>query len=239
MSGRQRLWPVLLAAAVALAILMALGVWQVKRLAWKEGLIAKLEANAAAPPVDLAEAMRLKDGGSNIEFLKVSFRAAYVPGPPLKMIATADGGPGWIIISPAVTADGSAVLIDRGAVPDQHLAEVRTPEGEAGLTGIVRLHDAARGYFDPVNDPARRTWYWWDVAAMYQSAGFAADAKPLPFVVQLLPGPGASAYPRPAEPSANLRNNHLGYAITWFGLAAVLVVMTGFYIRAQMKKSSA
>lgn len=239
MTGPCRIWPVLLASTVALAILVWLGVWQVQRLAWKEALIARLDANVAGDPVDIGVAADRLAAGETVEFFKVRFNAGYLPEDALKLIGSVDGGPGWTIVSPALTADGRAILIDRGQVPDQRLADVQTPSGEMDVTGVIRLHDAAKGYFDPVNDPARRMWYWWDVPAMYAAAGFAAGAKPFPFVVQLLPEPGTSAFPRPPEPKANLRNNHLGYAITWFGLAAVLVVMTGLYIRGLMKKSSA
>lgn len=239
MTTRRRVWPVLVTSAVALIILLSLGVWQVNRLAWKEALIARLDANAAGDPVTLGAVQERLAAGETVEFVKVRFDATYLPDKVMKLIGSVDGGPGWTIVSPAVTPDGLAVMVDRGLVPDNRLGDVQTPAGALQLTGVVRLHDAGKGYFDPANDPAGGTWYWWDVPAMYASAGFADGARPLPFVVQLLPEPGASAYPRPPEPKAHLRNNHLGYAITWFGLAAVLVVMTGFYVRALMNKSTA
>jgi len=84
---------------------------------------------------------------------------------------------------------------------------------------------------DPENDPAANLWYWWDVPAMQAASGLAAGAKPFPDVVQLLPSAAAGgAFPRPQEPKANLANNHLGYAITWFGLAATLLGVAGFYV---------
>lgn len=239
MSRRPRVWPVLLAAAAGLVILLGLGTWQVQRLAWKEALLAQLAANAAAAPVDLATAAARAAEGGNAEFLKLQFRATYLPDRSMALISTFDRGPGWTIITPAITGDGRLVLVDRGRVPAGRQTDVPPPAGEVELTGILRRHNGHRGYFDPDNDPASATWYWWDVPAMIAAAKPAADVEAVPFVVQLVRVPGDTTLPQPDEPRATLRNNHLGYAITWFGLAAALVVVTAAYLRTQMKKSAA
>jgi surfeit locus 1 family protein len=95
---------------------------------------------------------------------------------------------------------------------------------------VLRAHDGGQAYFDPANDPAANLWYWWDVKAMLARSGLPKDLKPFPFVVQLLPGTTTAEFPRPEEPKANLANNHLGYAITWFGLALTLLAVSAFYI---------
>ena len=71
---------------------------------------------------------------------------------------------------------------------------------------------------------------WWDLPAMIAASGLPADLKPYPFVVQLLPSSTAAEFPRPDEPKSDLANNHLGYAITWFGLALTLLGVSGFYL---------
>lgn len=225
-----RIWPVLLATAIGLAILVTLGVWQVQRLAWKEGLLAQLAANAAAPPIGLAEAAARAAEGEDIEFVRVAFDATYKHGATMKMIASYDRGQGWTIITPALTQDGFAVIIDRGLIPGDRLERFDTPEGLVKVEGVIRTHARGKGYFDPQNDPKTNLWYWWDVPAMQAASGLAADAKPFPYVVQLLPSAAAGEFPRPQEPKANLANNHLGYAITWFGLAATLLGVAGFYV---------
>jgi len=239
MSRKPRIWPVVVASAAGLAVLLYLGIWQLQRLQWKEGLIAQLAANAAADPVSLEAAGTLRGEGRNIEFLKVRFPATYRNDAGMTMISAIDGGPGWTVITPAVTPAGLAVLVDRGQVPADRLDTISKPEGEIEISGIVRLYPHGKGYFDPDNDSARNAWYWWDVAAMLDASHLPPGVTPVPFVVQLLPGTATAEYPRPPEPKANLRNNHLGYAITWFGLAAVLVAMTALYVSALMKKSSA
>ena len=234
-----RIWPVILATAIGIAMLCGLGIWQVQRLQWKEGLLAQLAAKAAAEPVDLAEAARQQGQGLDTEFLKVRFRAVYVASGELRMISNFDGGPGWTIITPAVTADGRGILVDRGQVPPEKLGNYDTPQGDVEITGVIRRYLNGRGRFDPDNDAAKNQWYWWDIPAMLQAVQFPDSVKPENLVVQILPGTVTGALPRPSEPRANLSNNHLGYAITWFGLALALLAVAVIYLRGQMKKSIA
>lgn len=225
-----RIWPVVIATLVGFAILMSLGVWQVKRLAWKEALLAQLAANAAAPPVDLATALNMSRAGSNVEFVRVKFTGIYKNDAWMKMLSTYDGGQGWTIITPVASSDGWAVIVDRGRLPGQRLESFTRLDGPQELEGVIRTHPYGQGFFDPVNDPKAKMWYWWDVKGMLAASGLPADLKPFPFEVQLLPSSTTVEFPRPEEPKADLANNHLGYAITWFGLALTLLGVAGFYI---------
>lgn len=239
LTAKPRIWPVAVAALIGIAITLGLGTWQVYRLQWKQGLLSQLAANQAADPVDLATAESFHAIGNNVEFMKVRFRATYKHEAGKTMISTFEGGPAWIIITPALSSDGWAVIVDRGRVPNQRLKDIDKPTGEVELTGVVRTYQSGKGYFDPDNDPAKNTWYWWDVPALLKASDLPPGARSFPFVVQLLPGGETATFPRPAEPRANLSNNHLGYALTWFGMALALVVIAGIYIRGLMKKSSA
>ena len=225
-----RIWPVVLATLVGLAILVTLGVWQVQRLAWKEALLAQLAANAAAPPVDLATAHNMARAGSNVEFVRVAFTGTYKIDAWMKMLSSYQGGQGWTILEPAASSDGWAVIVDRGKLPGQRLENFEQPQGPQQIEGVIRTHPRGQGFFDPDNDPKANMWHWWDVKAMLAASGLPADLRPFPYVVQLLPSATAAEFPRPEEPRADLANNHLGYAITWFGLAATLLGVAGFYI---------
>lgn len=239
MKTARPIWPVLLAVILGVVGLLSLGAWQLQRLQWKEGLLTQLANNLSGDPVDLATAESLSSGGGNIEFLKVRIRAKFDHAAQKNMITTFDGGPAWTIITPAITSDGRGVLIDRGQAPVQQLETIDRPVGEVEITGVVRLYRNGKGYFDPENDRVRNGWYWWDLPAMLKDSNFPADVMLEPFVVQILPGSDLTGFPRPAEPKANLRNNHLVYAVTWFSLALVLVVMGFLYIRGLAKKSIA
>ena len=234
-----RIWPVVIATIVGLAILVSLGVWQLKRLAWKEALLAQLAANAAAPAVDLSTAYNMSRAGSNVEFVRVSFTGTYNNDAWMKMLSSYDGGQGWTIITPAVSSDGWAVIVDRGRLPGQRLDHFDQPEGPQEIEGVIRTHTHGQGFFDPANDPKGNMWYWWDVRGMIAAGGLPPDVKVFPYAVQLLPESTAAEFPRPEPPKADLANNHLGYAITWFGLALTLLGVAGFYVWDLRKRQQA
>lgn len=239
MTRKPRAWPVVLATGVGVAILLALGVWQLDRLAWKQELLAQLAANMAAEPVDLDRAEAVAASGGSSEFLKVRVQGTFNHDAEMRMIAVHDGGPGWEIVTPLITADGRAVLVNRGVVPDREKDAIDRPTGPVEVTGYVRRYAGRQGVFAPDNDPQSGVWYWWDVPAMLANARLPAGARAAGLVLQQAPGEEARGFPRPGPPQANLRNNHLSYAITWFSLAAVLVVIAGLYLRGQMKKTIA
>jgi len=234
-----RHWPFILASVLGIAVLCWLGIWQLQRLAWKESLIAEIASRAAAPPITLAAALAADDAADDIDFVRVAAGGTYLAAETKFMIQTFDAGPGWQAVTPLRSEDGIVVLVDRGVVPDAMRGSIPTPNGPVELLGILRRHGENRGPFTPDNDDARNIWYWWDVPAMLAMSDIPADLKVAPFVLQLLPVAGDSSFPRPQPPDANLRNNHLQYAITWFGLALVLAAIATLYIRGQMKKTGA
>ena len=142
------------------------------------------------------------------------------------------------MIAPFVSDDGAIVLVDRGAIrADERDAYTRRAGREpAALQGQASWHADSRNLFTPDNDPAGNNWYWWDIPAMLGAIAVPADAKVAPFAIHASPGGEGADGPKPQAMAANLRNNHLGYAITWFGLALVLIVMTALFVRARMKE---
>ncbi|MFO1122636.1 MAG: SURF1 family protein [Hyphomicrobiales bacterium] len=239
MAGRSRIWPVVVATLAGVVVLVGLGVWQLQRLSWKEALLAQLAANQAAAPVTLSEADARRSAGDNVEFLKIRVEGEWLHDSEMRMMSVFDGGPGWEIVTPLRAPDGRIVLVDRGVVPDSPQSQIIRPAGPVSLVGFVRSYGGARGYFAPDNDPAGKTWYWWDVPAMLSTIPPLPGARPVDFVLQLEPGTDSASLPRPNPPQAKLRNNHLSYAVTWFSLAATLLVIAALYLRGQMKKTTA
>lgn len=236
---RPRIWPILAATFLGVAILCALGGWQMNRLAWKQGLLTQFAENQAAEPVDLDAAEARKAEGGNIEFLKVRVRGEFRHDAEVRMISVYDGGPGWEIVTPLVTADGRAVLVDRGLAPDAVLDRIERPPGPVEVTGVIRFYSGRRGSFDPDNDAVGNRWYWWDIPAMIAAANLPAETAAADFILQALPMEGPRVFPEPQRPQANLRNNHLSYAITWFSLALVLLIISAIYVRGLMRKTTA
>jgi surfeit locus 1 family protein len=225
---RRSIWPVLLFASIGLVILISLGVWQVQRLAWKQGLLAKIDAAIAAEPVPLDEAIEKFLAGEVIAFRKVKARGRFAPRDPLRLLSSATGAPAWTLVQGFEQAAGAPVLVNRGKLP-QDVALPPADGREIEIVGLVHWHDEGRGYFDVDNRPEENQWYWWDVVAMANQFS-ATHADPNYIVLDLLPGSPGTDGLFVEQPKANLRNNHLGYAITWFGLAIVLVVMTALFL---------
>ncbi|MDE2384497.1 MAG: SURF1 family protein [Alphaproteobacteria bacterium] len=227
MSGKRRLWPVLLASTLGFVFLCGLGVWQVERLGQKEALIATLEARMAAAPVPLAEALQKFASGQDVEYLKVVASGELDAAHTLYKQTVFYGSAGWEGLAPYRTADGAEVLVDLGATDGQGLVPKAVPE----LVGVIRLHNKGRGFFDADNAPAKNEWFWWDVPAMQKAAGLKDGAAPI-----ILEALGNESGFQAAPPKVELANNHLGYAITWFGLALALAGVTLAFV---LKKADA
>ncbi|MGQ0486090.1 MAG: SURF1 family protein, partial [Hyphomicrobiales bacterium] len=174
----------ILASALCMAVLCALGAWQLQRLAWKEVLLAEIAARTGVPPITLAAALAADDA-DGLDFVKVAAGGTYLPAETKFMFQTFDTGPGWQVVTPFRSSDGIVVLVDRGVVPEAMRAAVATPAEPVELLGVVRRHGAGRGLFTPDNDDARNIWYWWDVPAMLALSDIPADLKVAPFVLQL------------------------------------------------------
>lgn len=228
MTFRPALFPTLLAVP-ALIVLLGLGHWQLERLQWKRALIAERDAALAAAPVDLAAA-----GPGSL--LRVQVRGRFLSDPPFMLTGRVwKGRPGLELVQafeldePASAGGPRVLLVNRGWSPAPDAASLPS-DGERVLTGILR-RNFTTNLFTPENDPAGNRWYWVDLAAM-------ADRLGRPLVSGLLylePG-GERApddYPRPVSPGSGLTDNHLQYALTWFGFAVTLVVIYLLWHRRQ------
>ncbi len=214
-----------LCALPAFALLVGLGFWQLQRLEWKEGLIAERAARLAAPAVAIGE---IRDWRS-LERRRVSARGRYLHDRGMRVVnRLRRGRPGHGLVTPLALPDGSAVLVDRGWMPPD-AAPRPEPAGEVFVVGLLRAGGRSNAW-QPRNDPARGEWFFVDAPRMAEAAGLD-DAKP--FHLQLLPAAGRTGYPEPGGPGAALPNRHLGYALTWFGLAAALA---GVFAVHQMRR---
>lgn len=217
-------------ALVCLAILIGLGVWQLDRKTWKENLIANLTERLAKPPEDLPprEDWSRLTADAN-EFRRVAFPAEFIDGEEALVYTAGSAlrkdikGPGYWVFAPARLTGGSVVLINRGFVPlDRKDPATRTegaPHGVIDIVGVLRWPES-RGLFTPADDAKGNVWYVRDAKAM-------ADAKQwnvaAPFYIdQEAPLP-PGGLPLPGKLEVHLPDNHLQYAVTWFGLALTLV----------------
>jgi surfeit locus 1 family protein len=224
-TGRLRplLWPGLMAAAM-LAVLLGLGTWQVQRLHWKRGLLAQIARAEAAPAVLLPAEPEPFTKVQLTGRLRDDLAASY--GAEVRDTST---GPllGAQLIVPLERADGGAVLVDRGWVPESRPRAIAKPSGEVTLEGYVRPGDTA-GLFSATDNLATRQFYTLDPVAIGAALGLHRVA---PYVLVAMGPAPPERFPDPARHLPQPPNNHLSYAITWYGLAVALVVIFVLWAR--------
>lgn len=225
-TDRRRGFPIGLTAATAIAFLLlaGLGTWQVQRLKWKEGLLARIAALQAAPARPLGPVLDGVAQGGDADFARVR---VVCPGlataPFLELYSVRDGQAGSRLIS-ACRVDGlkhRSILVDRGFVADTISARPPVDAAAAApvaLTGVLRAPEPGNA-FSPPNRPRR--WFTRDVAAMAAALN-ASDPAPLFLMAETSSNPQWKALV-PAPLPADIPNRHLEYALTWYGLAAALL----------------
>jgi surfeit locus 1 family protein len=229
------LWLPALLAAIGVAILLALGFWQLERRVWKEDLIARVETRTRAPAAPIpAEAEWPTVSAERDEYRRVRATGRFRHANEALVYAVLSepkgrfSGQGYWVLTPLELGDGGIVIVNRGFVPaerkDAATRKAGQPDGEVTITGLIRMPEAGN-FFTPANDPARGAWYRRDPAEI--AAAFKL-ARVAPFTIDADAGaPGA--LPQGGETRLNFPNNHLGYALTWFGLAAALVGVFGAF----------
>ena len=227
-----------LTTAIAFCILVALGVWQVQRLQWKTALLAHIAALQTAPAQPIDRVLTRARAGADADFTRVAVVCPKVElSPVLRLFATFQGLASYRLITacplPAGAAYGS-VLVDRGFIVLPGADQPGPVPGRAitqPVVGVLRLGDG-RNIATAPNEPSRNLWYWRDVPAMAQALH---AERPAPLFLMLESPVPANLTPRPSPVPTNIPNNHLGYAITWFGLAAALV---GVYLAMLLRRRS-
>ena len=225
------LWPALL-SLLGVAILCTLGAWQIARMSEKRVFIDRLSAQAAGAPASMpASTGWAALDPATLDLTRVTAQGSFIDGPFAGVRTTiASGAPGtrqlsgfgrWIFQGFRL-ADGGVVLVNRGFVPESRLGEIKPASGPATVTGFLRAPEP-RGSFTPSDLPAQREFYTRDPAAIAASLGLGPAA---PFYLEaerqgdgLTPPAGVDA----KELIARIPDNHLSYALTWFGLAATLI----------------
>lgn len=226
-------------AAVALAVLIGLGVWQLERKAWKEALIDSITRRMTAAPAALPPPERWPSlDPAAQEFTRVAFRADYLNDQEALVYASGTAlrpdvsEPGYWVFTPARLA-GGLVVVNRGFVPEARSDPTSRAAGRiigpVDIVGAMRWPER-RGWFTPDGDPARNLWFARDHRAIAAAKGWGNVA---PFYIEQEMPPAPGGLPRPGKLVANLPDNHLQYALTWFALALVLVGVFAAFVLGQ------
>ncbi|MGV6872644.1 SURF1 family protein [Pseudochelatococcus sp. B33] len=240
---RSLLWPGVFTLA-ALAILVSLGVWQLQRLAWKEDLIARIEARTRAEPVALPP----EDTWTTTRWEGEEYRPVLVSGTYLHarevfvqanaVLGSGGARMGSFVLTPLRTDAGGVVFVNRGFIPVELRQDAAAfavwqredraaTDGPVTVAGLLRAPQQ-RGWFVPQDVPEKGEWFVRDPDAFAAALGLERVA---PFTIDAFRNPERQGWPVGGLTVVSFPNNHLDYAFTWFGLGVVLAVIFALFAR--------
>ena len=224
-----------IAAALVFAVLAALGTWQLERRSWKLGLIERIDTRVHAPPV--APPGR-RDWpmvtAADHEYRHVRVTGVFLNGLEAQVAASTELGSGYWVLTPLRMRDGAVVLVNRGFVPtgrrDPATRKAGEIAGEATVTGLLRITEPG-GTLLRSNDPSADRWYSRDVAVIAAARGLSDVA---PYFIDADAAANGPDAPVGGLTVIKFHNNHLVYALTWYGLALMVAGGTAYVIRQEM-----
>jgi surfeit locus 1 family protein len=226
----------IVAAALASVGFVALAVWQIQRLGWKEDLIARVERQVHAEPVAPPPPAEWAATAKADEYRRLRLRGRFEPREALVQ-ATTEFGAGHWVLAPLRQDDGSFILVNRGFVPpEQRAPELHAaPNGPVELTGLLRLTEPGGGPLRH-NVPAEGRWYSRDVAGIAAQLALAGPIAPF-FVDESADPAQPRRWPRPGLTVVHFNNNHAVYAVTWLALAAMAAAAAGYLVREERRRT--
>lgn len=231
-------WGLTLAAFVLFVILCGLGTWQLKRMAWKRDLIARVAALQHAPARPLADVLAEAKAGRDVNFTRVAVSCPGLSGEPfVRLYSLKDGEAGERLLSACRLPEGGSILVDRGFLPEGKAAPSVAPRAAdepLTVTGVLRRPDPP-SFITPRHAPGAR-WFARDLPAMARA--LAAPPPSAYFLAAETPTNPEDAALIPAPLPTEIPNRHLGYVITWFGMAAALVAVYVALLRQRLKGPS-
>lgn len=243
---------VLTLVGIALFIgFISLGTWQVQRRAWKLDLMERVDQRVHSAPVPApAPPQWPQITAASHEYLPVTVQGVWLDQQSVLSKALTEAGAGFWVMTPLQLADGSQVLVNRGFTPEkmraqwlQQIAQTGASAGPVTVIGLLRISEPGGGFLRH-NDAATGQWFSRDVTAMAQSMGLT-QAAPY-FIDQGVPA-GNPAYVRneagtdvlrPGMTVIQFSNSHLVYALTWYGLAAMVLFAAWMVVRHERRRAA-
>ena len=225
---------VVLLAAILFAGFCGLGYWQVERRAWKLDLIERVDARVHGDAVTAPDASDWENvTRARDEYRKVTLLGTYRNDLETQVYAATDYGAGYWVITPMERVDGTIIMINRGFVPTDRRDPDNRPEtmidGQTRVTGLLRM-DEPVGTFMRDNVPEEDRWYSRDVKAIAIKQGLSPD-RVAPYFIDADGKNNPDTLPVGGLTKINFPNNHLMYALTWFGMAALTLVGAWLVLR--------
>lgn len=241
---RRLIWPTI-ATLIVFAILCSLGTWQMRRMAWKEALIAQVDSRLRDTPIaapgpdswatlDLAAAdyTPVTVSGTFLNDAEAHFYSALMdPRGPV-------GGVGWYVFAPLRTDEGWIVYVNRGFVPDAmkdpSKRESGQLQGRVTVTGLLRRPENP-GKFQASPNLVTNQWFAREPARFAAAQGFPPE-QVAPYSIDADATPNPGGLPQGGETTVNFSNNHLQYVVTWFGLALALLGVFAVFVHGVLKR---
>jgi len=237
-SARKGLFVPIAFFFVACGILVSLGAWQLHRLAWKETLIEEIATRSKAPPQPLPDPASWPQLAANdYAYRHVRLTGTFENDDEAHVFygtGPHELGPGYLIFTPLRLRSGAIVIVNRGFVPASLAAQSTRAKGELSgevtLAGLMRPPEE-RNLFTPADEPDKNLYFSRDPAPI---AAHFHLSQVAPFIVDADPAPVPGGWPIGGMTQIDIPNNHLSYALTWFGLAVGLVATFAGWLRARM-----
>lgn len=215
----MRFWGMVVFGVLGTAILLSLGIWQLQRLAWKQEVLRAIESKILAPAVKIPQTV-LPDAHS---LLPVRAEGRYKGDTVRVLVSQKIYGAGYRLITAFELVDGRTIMLDRGFT-SARLEMPSTPEGRGQVIGNLQWPQEIDS-FTPENDLAANIWFARDVARLAEHL----KAEPVLLVLRDSSFETEAATPLP-KMTANIPNDHMNYAITWFSLALIWLGMSGYFL---------
>ncbi len=237
-------WPTV-AVVCGIALLLNLGVWQLRRLEEKSALLSKIASRVNRPLSDIpAEAAWPELTIADLDYTPAKASGTFMHEDEALVFEPAAKGEtglttkGFAVLTPLKLDDGRIIIVDRGFVPE-HLGTIERraaaqTSGKATVIGKLRAPQR-RGAFTPADAPGKGIWYTRDPAAI-ADVYHLAHVAPVYLEADATPNPGG--WPKGGENQISIPNHHLEYALTWFGLAATLVGFYAFFAWVQWREGA-
>jgi len=220
-----------------LIVLISLGTWQVNRLYWKEELIERVQARIASEPTALIDLMENGLNKETQEYKTVFVNGTFDHDSEVYFFTTAKGGgSGWNVHTPLLFDGGSYVIVNRGFVPfDLKAPDKRSDgllEGKQRVEALLRFPLSERPFGSLENSPKTREFYWRNVNEM-ASVMIGDKDEFLPIILDQLESDTPGTWPKGGTTITDFPNNHLQYAVTWYGLALTLLGVGGYFLMSR------
>ena len=215
----MRFWGMVVFGVLGTTILLSLGIWQLQRLAWKQEVLRAIESKILAPAVEIPQTV-LPDAHS---LLPVRAEGRYKGDTVRVLVSQKIYGAGYRLITAFELVDGRTIMLDRGFISVRSEMP-STPEGRGQVIGNLQWPQEIDS-FTPENDLATNIWFARDVARLAEHL----KAEPVLLVLRDSSFETEAATPLP-KMTANIPNDHMNYAITWFSLALIWLGMSGYFL---------